>query len=266
MIEKDLTIILLLYNTPRNLIKNLHVYKHFKILILDQSNDYNLKKKITKFLPNIEFYKVTNNNLGFAKGVNFLVKKVKTKYFLCTQVDVLVSNKTILSLKKTFLKKKDCIISIPSLKNKISKKKIFSVNSFIGAIFLANKKRFLELKGFDEDYFFYWEDIDFSYKIKGSNYKIYLSSISKATHLYGKSTSSTFTVYLLKNLNFRYGEYLFNYKNKKLKIIKLIRDPIFFIVKLIFSIILFNKLRLYKSIANLLGILKFYKYLIKSLI
>ena len=46
-------------------------------LILDQSNDYNLKKKIKKFLPNIKYYKISSKNLGFAKGVNFLTSKVK---------------------------------------------------------------------------------------------------------------------------------------------------------------------------------------------
>ena len=48
---KDITVVLLLYNTPSNVIKNLKIYKDFKIVILDQSNDFILKKKIIKNSP-----------------------------------------------------------------------------------------------------------------------------------------------------------------------------------------------------------------------
>ena len=56
---KDITVVLLLYNTPPNVIKNLKIYKDFKILILDQSNDFILKNLLKNSFPNIQFYKVT---------------------------------------------------------------------------------------------------------------------------------------------------------------------------------------------------------------
>ena len=54
MNNKDITVILLLYNTPQNLIKNLKYYTKYKILILDQSNDIQLKKKIQNKFNNLE--------------------------------------------------------------------------------------------------------------------------------------------------------------------------------------------------------------------
>ena len=39
--ENDISIVILLFNTPKKLIKNLKNYKDFKILVLDQSNDKN---------------------------------------------------------------------------------------------------------------------------------------------------------------------------------------------------------------------------------
>lgn len=102
MINKQITVLLLLYKTPNKLIKNLKVYKNFDLIILDQSNDFILKNKLKKLLPNIKYYKVTKKNVGFAKGINFLVKKVKTKFFLCTQPDVLISEKSIIDLKYFF--------------------------------------------------------------------------------------------------------------------------------------------------------------------
>ena len=41
----NISVILLLFHTRENLIENLKQYKDFKVLILDQSNDLELKKK-----------------------------------------------------------------------------------------------------------------------------------------------------------------------------------------------------------------------------
>ena len=65
---KDITIILLLYNTPIKTLNNLKNYKKFNIIILDQSNDFETKKSIKKILPNILYYKITKKNEGFCKG------------------------------------------------------------------------------------------------------------------------------------------------------------------------------------------------------
>lgn len=263
MINKQITVILLLYKTPNKIIKNLKVYKNFDLIILDQSNDFILKKKLKKLLPNIKYYKVTKKNVGFAKGINFLVKKVKTKFFLCTQPDVLISEKSIIDLKRSFRFKKDCIISIPTFKNK-NKKIITPIKQFIGAIFLSETQRFKKLNGFDNNFFFYWEDIDLSHRINETKFKIYLNSYSKATHLFGKSTSLNLKTYILKNSNFKFGEYLFQYKHQKLRNIKMIREPFMIVFKILFHLILFDKKQLYKNISHLLGIFMFYLYKLKN--
>ena len=69
--KSDITIIILLYKTPLKLIENLKNLKRFNIIILDQSNDYDLKRKLSKVLPNIKNYTLSKQNKGFAKGVNF---------------------------------------------------------------------------------------------------------------------------------------------------------------------------------------------------
>lgn len=47
--ENDISIVILLFNTPKKLIKNLKNYKDFKILVLDQSNDKKLEKYFKSF-------------------------------------------------------------------------------------------------------------------------------------------------------------------------------------------------------------------------
>ena len=67
--KSDITIILLLYKTPLRLIKNFEVFKDFNVIVLDQSNDSEFKKKLLKILPNINSYTLSKKNSGFAKWI-----------------------------------------------------------------------------------------------------------------------------------------------------------------------------------------------------
>ena len=273
MNNKEITVILLLYNTPENLIKNLKNYTKFKILILDQSNDIKLKKKIQNKFHNIEFYKVRDRNEGFSKGINYLIKKVKTKYFLCTQPDILFKNKSIQELKKTIAKNKNCVVAIPKIegvknyiKNKKDKNNIILANHFIGAIFIADTKKFKKLGMFDENFFFYWEDIDLSNRINKSKYNIKINLDLKAIHQSGTSSKKNFYSIYLRNSNFKFGEYFFHYKNKKLKFIKMLREPLSFFLYLIFNFLTLNIKRGVVYFCFLIGIFKFYFFIFKKIL
>ncbi len=263
----NISVILLLFHTRKNLIENLKQYKDFKVLILDQSNDLELRKKIKKFLPKIEFYLASNVNMGFAKGINFLAKKVKTKYFLCTQPDIKINKKSIKYLLNTFNLKKNCIISVPKIDDFVNFKiknqqKIYPIKNIIGAIFLAEKKKFLNINMFDENFFFYWEDVDISNRIQKSKYKIYINHNSKAVHTWS-STKFNLQTFYVKETNFKYGELFYQYKNNKLKYIKILRQPFtLFFLSLLYLISLNPK----KSLSNLFRIYGIIKFIIENLI
>ena len=263
--NSDITIVLLLYNTPLTLIKNLEKLKKFEIIILDQSNDFHFKKKVTKVLPNIKKYYLSKNNIGFAKGINSLVKKVKTKYFFCTQPDVFINEKSIVELKKTFLRnKKNSIVTIPLINKKKKGLKDIEVKSMIGASFLGNKKRFIEVGMFDEDFFFYWEDIEFSKRIKRFGYKIFESQKSLAIHNNGNSSKETYKTMFIRSKNFIFGELVFDLKCKKIRILKILRK---FMQSTLFILINFFLLRFKKvntNFAKLCGIISFLFLIIKK--
>ena len=52
--SNDISVLLLLYKTSKSVLKNLKNYKDFKVYILDQSNDHQLKKNYIKLLIKIE--------------------------------------------------------------------------------------------------------------------------------------------------------------------------------------------------------------------
>jgi len=262
----NITVLFVLFNTPKKFLKNFLNYKNFKILILDQSNDLKTKNFLTSKLPHIKYYGLTNQNKGFAKAQNFLIKKVKTKYFFSSQADIVIKQNSILELSKMLVQNKKCIISIPSInmKSKI-KKDIVIKNDFIGAAFLSEKKKFMKFGMFDEDFFFYWEDVDLSDRIKKSKFMIIQNFKAKAVHKSGNSTYKNFKSEYIRKVNFRYGEYLYLFKYNKLRILKITREIFSNIFSLILNLVFFKIRDAEKNFFNLIGILKFLKFIIQKI-
>ena len=67
----------------------------------------------------------------------------------------------------------------------------------------------------------------------------------------------------LRDLNFKYGEYLFDLKTKKFRIIKLLRQLFQNIIIFPFSCLILKKNIAIKNIANVLGIIKFVIFCLK---
>ena len=81
--KKDITVIITLYKTPIEKLKALNQYKNYKVIIFAQDEDKyyeGIIKKNTK----IKFkYYFSKRNIGLSKATNYMISKVKTKYFLC---------------------------------------------------------------------------------------------------------------------------------------------------------------------------------------
>ena len=129
---------------------------------------------------------------------------------------------------------------------------------------LCDTKKLKQIGFFDEDFFLYWEDIFLMRKINKSSYKMLQVTNSFANHKSGQSSKKNLFVKLIRNLNFKFGEYLFEYKINKLRKLKIIRQ---FLQSLLFITINFFLLRINKTlinVSNLLGILKFIIFFLKN--
>ena len=109
---------------------------------------------------------------------------------------------------------------------------------------------------FDEIFFFYWEDVDLSSRVEKSKYKIYINHDSNAIHT-STSTKFNFQTFSIKKINFKFGEFLYQYKNNKLKYIKVLRQPISLFVLIFFYLIIFNPKKALEKFFYLYGIIKF---------
>ena len=86
---------------------------------------------------------------------------------------------------------------------------------------------------------------------------------SVAFHESSKSSSNNILTLLIRRINFKFGEYLFEYKHKKVKIIKIFRNIFNNLLVLPFNLITFDKNKIIENISQPLGTIKFLFFLIK---
>lgn len=265
---KDITVIITLYKTPLNKLKNLKNYKFFKLIIFEQHGSEFSKKQIEKLLGNNFEYYFSKNNIGLPKASNFLIKKIKTKFFLFTQADIIIKKLDILKLAEVFKINKNIIFATPNIsKKKIKIKKFPKLkfqNSVDASCMLCETKKVKKINFFDEDFFLYWEDIDLFQRVNHSRYKMVKLNNIFAKHDASHSSANNLKTSFLRISNYTYGELLYDYKNKKLRIIKIFRK---ISQKIIMSLFLLFSLKPKKSLLEffqLIGVIKFIFFIFKK--
>ena len=261
--KKDITVIITLYKTPIKKLKALNQYKNFKVIIFAQEAEKNYQNIIKKNCITKFNYYFSTRNVGLPKATNYLISKVKTKYFLFTKADIFIDEKSIIYLKNAFKYQDNLIFTGPSFKNK--RKKGFQIkNKLNAACMLCDTKKIKKIGFFDEDFFLYWEDVFLMRKINSSKFKMLQTFKAIASHPSGASSISNIKVEFVRNLNFKYGEYLFDLKTKKFRFIKLLRQLLQNLIIFPLSCLLLKKNIAIKNIACVFGIIKFVIFCFKK--
>ena len=73
--------------------------------------------------------------------------------------------------------------------NHLSENKTGKASVFTGAFMFMERQKYLELKGFDEDFFMYGEDIDLSYRAEKQGHENYYFAETTIIHYKGESTT-----------------------------------------------------------------------------
>ncbi|MCD4694375.1 radical SAM protein, partial [bacterium] len=101
--------------------------------------------------------------------------------------------------------------------NKNKFKKVTQVNWVTGGCMLISREVFSRVRGFDENYFFGVEDIDFCYQVKKNGHKIIYCPLSEVIHYHGQSSGGRRSVFKLnyekKGINYFFKK---NFPNRKL--------------------------------------------------
>ena len=257
--DKNISVIITLYKTPLNKLQILKQYENYNLIIFDQDTKSN-KKIISGILKKKFRYFYSNKNIGLSRSTNFLISKVKTKFFLFTQADIKINEVSIKNLLRVIKLKKDVIFAAPVIgkysKKKFTKNYTYS-NKLNAVIMLCDLKKVRKLGFFDENFFLYWEDIDLMRRVNSSKYKMVKVLNSFAKHDGGKSTVENYKTKITRQTNFKYGEFIFDLKYKKFRLIKIVRTLLQSLIFIPIYIIIYNPNKLINYFSKIIGTFKF---------
>jgi len=193
--NKLLTVVIPSYKSRNRIISHISkLSKKLNIIVIENSEDINLKKQISKKFRNTMVY--LKKNIGYGRAINFAAKKVNTKYFFVMNPDTTIYKQTLKNLVNAAEKIKLFGMLSPE---HISKKRsnltsdnTIEKSTLTGGAMLFNTKVFKKIKGFDENIFLYYEDNDYFTKCNKLNLKLYLIKNSFHYHKKKDSSSATF--------------------------------------------------------------------------
>lgn len=194
----SLTIVIVSFFSKHHVLRICKQLKNYKIIIIENSNDRSLLK-ILKKKKNIKIF-FPKKNLGYGKGNNFGISKIKSKNALILNPDTEIDKKNINNLIKASNNIKDFGIIFPRLDNlktkKIFKKKQdlieidykFVGNDIVsGCGMLININVIKKIGFFDKNIFLYKEETDLIKRCSENQIKCYVLKNSKINHFGSKS-------------------------------------------------------------------------------
>jgi len=208
----DTTVIIVSYKSEHLIEQNIKSYdKNTKIIIVENSQNQLLKNEIEKKYQNVEV--VLNKNSGFGQAANLGAKLAKTKNIFFCSPDNFSEKDTINKLENLSNDLKDKFgILILSDENECPKN-IQQVKKVKGMLcFFMKKEIFLELSGFDEKFFLYYEDTDLVRRTLKKKLNIYQVPITYSNKLGSHNEKFNHPVEVNRNWHLMWSK--FYYKKK----------------------------------------------------
>ena len=95
MINNEITVVINTFKSEDKIHNCLDsISSNFKVIIIENSNNLIFKNKIQEKYPNVECF-LSGENLGYAKGNNLGLSKVKSKYALILNPDAVLEKNTL---------------------------------------------------------------------------------------------------------------------------------------------------------------------------
>jgi N-acetylglucosaminyl-diphospho-decaprenol L-rhamnosyltransferase len=254
MNDQDITVIITSFHSGEKIFNCIEsINKDVKIIVIENSNDQELKKKIQSKYKNVDCI-LSEENLGYGAGNNLGLSKVLTNYALIVNPDVTLENDTIDNFFLTINSVKNFGIIAPISKDEIytnfsidNDKNLKEVESVKGFAMFLSMNNLKEIKFFDENFFLYFEEIDLCKRIRKNDIKIYIDPSIKVNHLGGTSHNSEInkTMELSRNWHWMWSSFYYHkkhygYINALLKIFPKLLSSL---IKFIFYLLIFQKFK-----------------------
>ena len=227
--NKDLTIIIVIYNSTDKIIDLLQQLHNFEIIIVNNGKNEHVISKI-KAHKNVKSIISKEKNIGFGRGVNFAFENIDSKYFLVLNPDMSIHENDILKLLDIIISDKSCGIVAPLISsdsdsfgafpekgkgvernlNQIKCSKMLDENTpsgnccvdvTKGCVLLINSVFFKKVGMFNEKFFLFWEEIDLCKKFRQAKLSVILAPEIKVIHQEGTSSKNNLSNFIIRTFN-----------------------------------------------------------------
>ena len=244
---KDITIVITSFKS-KNKIRNClnSIDSQCEVINVENSSSQEHKSNIEREFKNVKCI-LSGDNLGYGKGNNIGLKEVKTKFALILNPDTEILKGTLEKFLDVAKQKPEFAILSPGIvedKNKISNNlDVKEVKEVKGFAMFINMSKFKDIGFFDENFFFFLEEIDLCTRLLKKNKKIYYCPQVSVQHEGGHSHDSSFDyqMELSRNWHWMWSTFYYNKKHKGFLISLIIFGPKIF--SSIFKFLLFFTLR-----------------------
>jgi GT2 family glycosyltransferase len=205
------------------------IFKHipereYEVIVVDNASSDDSVEYIKKNFPKVKLVENTKNS-GFAGGCNVGAKHAKGDYILFLNNDAELSSNPLPQMVEVFDNHPDAgvvggllvnhngslqrsfgsfytILNVAYLlfageSGELKRFKSLDITHtdwVSGGFMLVKRSVFEKVKGFNESYFMYIEDMDLCYRVKKAGYEIYNTPHAKVKHLGQGSTNKAFAI------------------------------------------------------------------------
>ena len=265
--EKNISFIIVCFNSGdviEDCIKS--ISPNNKIVIVDNLGSIQTKKYLENKFLNVEVI-ISKENLGYGKGNNLGISKIKTRYAFILNPDTILEKNCLseLSRAQSILKNNFTILA-PNFsnnygyffkKNVNTEAEILDVDYIKGFAFLIDLEKINSKKIFDENFFLFLEEIDLCKKIKDNGGKIYVVKNSKIFHYGKKASGDSLNIELCRQWHWMWSFFYYNKKHFGYfqSLIKILPKLVYSTLKFILYIFLLNKKKYLIYFFRIFGIL-----------
>ena len=222
MNENDLTIVINTFKSDEKIFSCIDsIDQNIKIIIIENSENSKFKNNLEQKYKNVTCY-LARDNLGYAKGNNLGLSKVKTRYALILNPDTMLEKNAVKNFFVNVQNSLDFAIIGPAIQEKEDQSKarakegknLREVKYVKGFAMFLNLKQFEDVGFFDENFFIYLEEIDLCKRLKKNGKKIFLDSNINIEHLGASSHNKSIDFQMNLSRNWHWMWSTFYYKKK----------------------------------------------------
>ena len=195
-IYNEITIVLISHKSKKKVLRFIKNYSlKFKVIVVENSNEKVIEEEIKEINKNVKL--IFSKNNGYGSAINLARRFIETKYFFVFNPDIHLSSENLIinfyksakELNKNFgaLGPRFDNVKEKSHKQSDINQKFGVIESISGSAMFFNTKIFDTNKGFDENFFLYFEETDYCKRSNINGYKIYQINDLKVSHEAGSS-------------------------------------------------------------------------------